>query len=808
MAFEDLFEAIELGDLDTLNSLLKEEKGINLLDAWPGIILSAAAISGHLNLVKHILVIPEVLQACIQDHTQLLECTACAGHLPVLNHFIKIPEILADVNNWGSQVFIEACGGGSLEVVNRLLEVPEILPLVTVQNNYPFFTAACNGHALVAERLLKFPEVVAAVIQIPDPAAPVMGGPPLDAAASNGHIEVMKLMLNIPGIMPRLFSEHLSALKAAAAAGQLKIVNLILNIPELARFQDKESNDNISLDEEPNGNNISPHEFYCIIANAMHAAAEHGHLLVIERFLEIPSVLVYAANDFETLHLAALNGHLLVVNRLLKIFKTPHQIAENNNSTLEITAANGHLDVVDRLLEIPAVKAAITPYQAFLIDICRGNLKEVNDFLEVPENIENLKFEVLVAATQNSQTDVFDRLLEIQRVRQLVNVDNGPILMSIAVFKGNLQIIEKLLEIVSVQASIAGSGFYQSQLGMHDGRNQSHLSAAAYLGHLQVLERLLQDPTIWISDRINMALNEAASRGQLPIVERLLRNKALETDVVSKIDFRDNTALIKAISNGHVAVVERLLQNPRVKNRIAVLNNLALRSAAEKGYFKIVDLLLKDLRVLSNIKALNDEALRKAVANGHLKVIMRLLQAYKDSNIPYPRDVVLAGYESLDAFFETYRFALQNVHTALLEYVANVTAKLVEDYAEDDKKISIGDYRRLFLYPGSLESKSIAEATRQAGARSGAGGAGTFSVMSYPSAGSSSFGSSGLGSSTSSSSVSLGSSSSWSNSSALVSVDAPSWASLSTQRIGSHSSSSLNSASSPSLSSGISSSRG
>ena len=114
------------------------------------------------------------------------------------------------------------------------------------------------------------------------------------------------------------------------------------------------------------------------------------------------------------------------------------------------------------------------------------------------------------------------------------------------------------------------------------------LISAAIEGNIELINVLMLsavDP----SEKNNKALEKASEYGHLQIIERLLQD--------SRVDPNDNNndAIIKASRGGHLAVVERLLNDSRVNPGDA--NNAAIILASQNGYLPVVERLLNDTRV-------------------------------------------------------------------------------------------------------------------------------------------------------------------------------------------------------------------
>ena len=118
------------------------------------------------------------------------------------------------------------------------------------------------------------------------------------------------------------------------------------------------------------------------------------------------------------------------------------------------------------------------------------------------------------------------------------------------------------------------------------------MASAAALGHLAVIERLLQqkaDVNAAAAAEFGgrTALQAAAGGGHLAVVERLLQQKA---DVNAAAAYGGRTALQAAAGGGHLAVVERLLQQKAdVNAATADSGRTALQAAAGGGHLAVVE---------------------------------------------------------------------------------------------------------------------------------------------------------------------------------------------------------------------------
>ncbi|KAF8542006.1 ankyrin repeat-containing domain protein [Trichophaea hybrida] len=205
--------------------------------------------------------------------------------------------------------------------------------------------------------------------------------------------------------------------------------------------------------------------------------------------------------------------------------------------------------------------------------------------------------------------------------------DNGWSILQLAAQVGHLAVVERLLQ--------AGADV-NTEPSNSNGRTA--LWAAAKGGHHAVVDRLLQagaDVNAKPSyDDGRTALQAAAGGGHQAVVERLLQAGA---DVNAKPSYDDGrTALQAAAGGGHQAVVERLLQagadvNAKPSN---YSGRTALQAAAGGGHQAVVERLLQAGADV-NAKPSNHRgrtALQAAAGGGHQAVVERLLQAGADIN--------------------------------------------------------------------------------------------------------------------------------------------------------------------------------
>src|SRR3989304_6609071 len=132
------------------------------------------------------------------------------------------------------------------------------------------------------------------------------------------------------------------------------------------------------------------------------------------------------------------------------------------------------------------------------------------------------------------------------------------------------------------------------------------IKRAARKGHIKMVESLLQDPRVELSDsNIMVYYNDNVKVGELLLQDPQVQN---EYDIMF------------AAQNGYVKVVELLLKDTRIK---LYAYNVAIRYAVVNGYDEIVEILLKDPRVKISPWFID---IKNFLKDGYEKAIELLLQ--------------------------------------------------------------------------------------------------------------------------------------------------------------------------------------
>ena len=225
--------------------------------------------------------------------------------------------------------------------------------------------------------------------------------------------------------------------------------------------------------------------------------------------------------------------------------------------------------------------------------------------------------------------------------------------------RGHLSVVIRSLEDPRVDPSVREKSpqramFRQNNLYQErEGATSSSVNdnwairVASYNGHLEVVNRLLEDPRVDPSAHCNEAIRAASKRGHLGVVSRLLEDPRVDPlaqnyeaiqiasygghlGVVSRLleDRRVNPivscsrGIVDAACNGHHGVVKRLLEG--IKQRASLEVRTAVIVASRNGHLEAVNHLLEHPWAIP--PAEGNEAIRWASEHGHLSVVNRLLE--------------------------------------------------------------------------------------------------------------------------------------------------------------------------------------
>ena len=244
---------------------------------------------------------------------------------------------------------------------------------------------------------------------------------------------------------------------------------------------------------------------------AIRAAARNGLEQVIDRFLagfEMPE-----KERIKAIQTAAEHGQLGAVDRLLRAFEMPEM---ERIKAIKIAAEHGQLGVVNRLLEgfeIPSRECI----SAIKLAAENGNIRVIDRLLQAttitPDHINY----ALLHATQKGHNAVVGWLLKNHQIWPVIRGK----LVNVAAEKGLSSLIETLLQNGGVISQAARGGGVISRAARGEA-----LRLAATHGHLQVIQRLLQDEDQVLPEFRGQAIVAAAAKGHCEVVPRLMQDSS------------------------------------------------------------------------------------------------------------------------------------------------------------------------------------------------------------------------------------------------------------------------------------------
>eukprot|EP00899_Mesostigma_viride_P017732 jgi/Mesvir1/25960/Mv20950-RA.1 len=159
-----------------------------------------------------------------------------------------------------------------------------------------------------------------------------------------------------------------------------------------------------------------------------------------------------------------------------------------------------------------------------------------------------------------------------------------------------------------------------------DAAGRTCMHAAAQGGHVQIIQRLLQEGVEANREDVkkDTPLHVAASHGRLDAISHLLRGKGF----LGAMNAKGNTPLHLAASQGHLEVVMQLLRQGADNTAVNREGRTALHVAAKGGHADVVThLLTLDGCDVNSVDASGATALLLASRNGHASTVTALLTA-------------------------------------------------------------------------------------------------------------------------------------------------------------------------------------
>lgn len=317
----------------------------------------------------------------------------------------------------------------------------------------------------------------------------------------------------------------------------------------------------------------------------------------------------------------------------------------NNNAAIKAAAFSSSPETIRFLLSDPDVSPSTNNNTPLLNAIQRQDNEIVKIFLyeaKVDPSVPNN--EPLLNAIKTSNVELVQMLIDLKINASEYNhipteswqYQSTPLI--VACTYGNTKIVKILLK--------------NKQIDPSEFENRAIINAAC-AGFSEIVEILLTYPHVDPSAQNNKAINEASRKSYLKVVDLLIRDPRLnppyeailETIQSGKFDlfeilmrgegvypsFKNNLFLIEACKRGNVDIVEYLLKycDPSIQN------NLPLIEASKNGNYATVQLLLADLRV--NVADQNGLAITVAIEKKHTDIAALLLNAPQASESIYKK---------------------------------------------------------------------------------------------------------------------------------------------------------------------------
>lgn len=580
------------GQLALVEHLMSYEDRPDDEDIYPELLQDAASSYwGPLNLVNDFLD-HETLKNNTTALSQALEHAIAhlPPHLDIIKRLLECKEVIINAETFNTKrwngVLSDAIREGRLDVIERLFERDIISKHFAALYDKILPVAADYGQLDIVNYFLKFE-----AMRKNDTAL----NEALVHAAGNGHLRVVNRLLEFASI----HKPARAALVLAAENGQVAVVNRLMDFHTVSTYG---ANSNTSLPL------YDAHETLTAAADALTAAAEQGHLdvvnrLALEKFqFNPPNWLKYAVEK------AAKNGHLHVIKRLLafKVLK-----GKDLTTAMSNAVEQGHIDIVNHLLKFGNIPSEYTQSNiSFLVNHAAKNGHHV-----VVERLLQFTREqmhpfstgdIIREVASKGYLLVLEQLLEFERTNNL-NVNHAASL-HIAAANGHLDIVNRLLELPGLRNRpnefITALSCARGNLHRE---NPGYLSITAHGPHPLVIKRLLRFPSVF-----NYAEQHVFEFGEF--VKSFIREQLAQLEI-ERSDWQDTHGdEVFDVTSEQAPLYFLLMRN-------------AIRQQSPEGLAILNQLLeIPAVRALAHtsLTELDNELLRLAVRIGNIDAIVRL----------------------------------------------------------------------------------------------------------------------------------------------------------------------------------------
>ena len=560
--YTSLHIAAEIGYLELVNFLVKNEANVNARNDKEGIPLHTAALNGHLEVVQAL-----ILKGADVNSRTIDGCTSL--HYAIENGHGKIANILlkhgANVNavdkTYKNTPLHYATIFGHEEIVEALLKSKANANIATVEGITPLHFAVQNGHLKIVAALLEHGVNIRAKDK--------NNATSLHYATESGHKEVAeRLIKNGAEINDKTYND-LTALHVAALEGHTDIIELLIKNKANINAKDIKGN--------------SP----------LHEAAMNGSKDIIDLLIKNEAEVDARTNDGITpLHVAARNGHEDAVAFLIKSKAEVNSRANYGITALHLAIVAAHKNIVNLLIKNKAQVnvEGIAGSSLLHVAVEAGNKEIVEILLANGANIDvkSNNLTPLLSAIKHNHEEIVEVLIRNGASVNAVGVE--PLLL--AVVAGYRGIVEILLQ-------------NDAHINVKLPEDKTLLHFAATRGHKDIVNALITRGANVDAVTIDSItpLYVAAQEGHEEVAEILIANKA-------NVNINDEAApLHAAAANGHDNVVEVLLSKGAKINVKDKKNRTPLELAVGNGHFQVVKMLLTYKKVNINAKGNDDWAI-------------------------------------------------------------------------------------------------------------------------------------------------------------------------------------------------------
>ena len=358
---------------------------------------------------------------------------------------------------------------------------------------------------------------------------------------------------------------------------------------------------------------------------ALHLAAYHGHLEVVQVLLEFHAEVNIVDNRCRTaLGYAAERGWTEIVKLLLQA--NADMRLERGGTTLELAALLGKADVVLLLLDSEA-EITMVERQRAIIDATERGYFEIAKSLAGDDSDINLVQNtagrnLLQIAAMNGEKEIVKWLLG-----RKFNIENedvwGNQALSLAAGAGMNEIVSLLLEA-------------KSNISATNKRGNTALHVAALGNHASVVQLLLDadaDISLLNKDGFTPLHAAAACRGEDYV--RFFATMGLLTDAGADINVQSTkglTPLHVAAELGCLETASYLISEGADTTVRDQHGRLALDLAARRGHMALIELMrAPDAKVSLISRDANSDYLRQAVFGGHHEIVKVLVETNPDA---------------------------------------------------------------------------------------------------------------------------------------------------------------------------------